>query len=244
MKVLILGDSISEGIGRIKDNYCKILQDICPEYDFKNFSKTGTTVRYIEEINADIKEFNPDILIVFYGNVDALPRPKSDTFLYKLLPNRYKKNGMMNPRAFYSHKKLKRIIQKIDSRMRININKALIKRYGYEQWNDSEGFYECYQKFLSDYPLKSKILISTVPIYEEWFPNARMEFDKYNNIIKQLASNNNCEYINLMNLLNDRVDLFAYDRFHLNYNGYVVLANEINTIINKINGEKNEKKSY
>lgn len=229
MKVGILGDSISEGIGSKKINYARLLQQKDKNIIIENFAKSGTTLKYFYEIESYINKFNPDVLIMFYGHVDAMPRPNSKSRIYKMIPSRYKGNGMSNPRALYTSKKPKRYFQMLDSIFRIYLNKFLIKFTGYEQWNDIISFQSQYEEIIKKNKDKKIIMLSTVPIYDEWFPYAVQEFSKYDEIIKNLSIENQCEFINTMELFSkyDKNDYFLSDYFHLNEFGYEVITNKI-----------------
>lgn len=245
MKIGILGDSISQGIGSKKINYEKYLIKLNKNNYIINKALTGTTIVYGNKMIDELIKEKIDCIIIFYGNVDALPRPKKDKLLYKLLPNRYKKLGMLDPRALYSSDKKKKIIQKLDSYTRYNIKKILIKLYGYSQFVTIDKF-EIIYKELVEKCLNNNInpiLVSTVPMCEKYFPKANFEYQKYNNIIKKIANAYNIYYIDIYNDLNkyNPHDIFLYDLYHPNEYGYELIAKDIS---NKINGMrvKNENK--
>ncbi|MDU7726405.1 MAG: SGNH/GDSL hydrolase family protein [Clostridium perfringens] len=233
MKIAIMGDSISQGIGSKKINYSKFLSE---KYLVKNFALTGTTIEYGKRIINNVIEYKPDIVILFYGNVDALPRVKTDTYIYKkILPNRYKKLGMLDPRALYSSDIKKKIIQVIDSNFRYRFKNFLVKYQGYEQWVSIDKFEENYKFVLSE--LKKKninvICTSNILISEKYFKYANKEYLKYNQIIKKLSNNFDAIFIDLYNELAkyNSKEIFLNDLYHPNEEGYKLIS-EI--FINKI----------
>lgn len=242
MKIAILGDSISEGIGSKKVNYAEVINSKLDNCIIKNYAVTGTTISYVHEIKREIIDFNPDYIIVFYGNVDAMPRVniKSKINLYNLLPNRYKRNGMLNPRALYTKKKPKRYFQIIDSIFRTNINKILIKIQGYYQWVNIEDFRLKYENFIQEFSETKLILISTVTIDERWFPFCDQEYKKYNKVINTLAKKYNCEFIDIYNIFSNYSykEVYLSDNFHPNKNGYNIIANEIITKLKAIESKE------
>ena len=133
IKIAILGDSISEGLGSKKYNYISAMQETLAQRgivsEVRNFARTGTTIEYALGIEADVKTFSPDYILVFYGNVEAIIRPdlRKKTFVTKILPRRYRKIFMLDPRPFYSKTKWKSIIQHMDSNFRFFL-KALVLR--------------------------------------------------------------------------------------------------------------------
>ncbi len=235
MKIAICGDSISEGIGSLKINYQPLLQEKFKNVEIKNFAHTGSMINHMDQIELNIRKFDPDILILFYGNVDAMTRPKSKSVFYRFLPNRYRKNGMLSPRALFTRRFFVRGFQKIESLFRICLNKLLIKICGYEVWMTVDKFEEKYTEVLKKYSGKNIILISTVPVYEKWFPHTNEQYVIYNKIIKELSEKNGCEFINAYDILSkyEWDNVFLADRFHLSQGGYEVIAEEISKAICK-----------
>lgn len=245
MKIAILGDSISEGIGRKKINYSKYINIKNKNNIIINKSLTGTTIRYGIDIIKELVEQKIDYIVIFYGNVDALPRPKKDKLLYKLLPKRYKKLGMLDPRALYSSNKRKCFFQKIDSFTRYNIKKILIKMYGYEQFLDIEEFEKLYEQSVQiciNNGIKL-ILISTVPMSEKYFPHANYEYCRYNKVIENIANKYDLEYVNIYEKFKeyDAKLIYLHDLYHPNELGYQIIANSINDSLKNME-KKNETK--
>lgn len=229
MKIAICGDSISEGIGSKKINYIPFLEKAIENIEVKNFALTGTMITYMYDIKIDIKKYDPEVLVIFYGNVDAMSRPNSQSKIYKIIPARYKKNGMLSPRALYSSNLFKKFFQKIESNFRTNLNRILIKTTGYEVWNPIDKFTNEYSRILNEFKDRKIILISTVPVFEKWFPNTNNEYIKYNAEIMELAKIYNCKYLNAYDLLSEynKNEVYLSDYFHLSEIGYKVLADEI-----------------
>lgn len=238
LKIAIIGDSISEGIGSKKINYCKILESQFKDFQFKNFSLTGTTIKYALQQKDNILHYNPEVLIVCYGQVEALTRPKDNTIAYRLAPSRYKRLGMMDPRALYTSKSLKKLVQKFDSNIRYNFKKLLIRNLGYVQWVGIEEFEELYMKFIESVSknIKYVILLSTVNINDHYFPYCTNEFQKYNKVIEKIALEKNLSYINIYNQLShyEFDEVFLHDHFHPNSQGYEVISRSIAEKINKL----------
>ena len=89
-------------------NYCSSLKKQVEkltnrECVITNLAITGKTILYANEILSKIRESQPDVILLFLGSVDALVRPKQEG-IWNLLPARYKLNGMLDPRPFYSKK--------------------------------------------------------------------------------------------------------------------------------------------
>lgn len=256
IKVLILGDSISEGLGSKKYNYSDMLKEKLFEYGIEitimNLAYSGTTIKYIESIKNEILKFNPDISIIFYGNVDGMLRPDINhkPNYYNYLPTRYKKNGMLNPRPFYSSDWNKKIIQLIDSFIRTSLNKILLKIQGSYTWVSLDSFkseYFAVLRFLVSID-SSIICTSTVCIDEKFFPGTSKSYEKYNMIIQKASQMiENTYYLDIFNIFKKYKmdDVFLSDHFHPSIEGYKILANEYSSLIFQIckNGGKNGKEN-
>ena len=233
-KIAILGDSISEGVGSKKINYISSLsRNLNKNYQIKNFAYTGTTIKYAIQKIPELLAYNPDVVIVFYGNVDAILRPKTDgkLNLYHILPKRYRGNGMLDPRPIYSRNLYKSILEHADSLFRYNFKKLLIMMYGVYSWVGIEEFTENYQQLIDAINAEHRriILVSTVTIDDYYFPNSTAQFIKYNSVIQQLARENNKLYLDLYSFLNefDKDEIYGADHFHPNANGYEIIGKKL-----------------
>lgn len=245
MKIAVFGDSISEGIGKRKINYCDILEDKLSrkygEINITNFAHTGTTIRYMKELLLN-NNVDADIVIIAYGNVDAMLRPNINhkPNYYKYLPNRYKQNGMLNPRPYFSSKWYKSIIQHLDSWFRWNLNSLLLRLQGQTTWVSIKEFQSLYTECIEKLILQDVliILVSTVQVKSKYFPGTNNEYTKFNNVILDISqSYDNCYYIDLFNNLCDE-KFFYKDGFHPNQVGYKKIAEFISDKIKEKEVEK------
>lgn len=246
VKIAILGDSISQGIGKKKVNYIQSLQKKLGEkYEIHNFACTGTTIHYALEQLESIKILKPNIIIIMYGNVDAQIRPNINGKKHKIsriIPKRYKMNGMLDPRPFYSKKWYRKLPDRLDNIARYIIRKIVTKTEGVCQWVPIYEFNKKYKEFLDGINEDNiKIfLVSTIRLDESYYPGCIEQYKVYNESIKLLSKNKNCEYIDLFsyidNLLidNEWNDIFYFDHYHPNENGYEFIAELLsNHIISK-----------
>lgn len=243
LKIAILGDSISEGLGSKKYNYAtelkknmeKELQVSCEIF---NFSYTGKTIKYANEIKEKVKEINPDIIINFFGSVDGMVRPQKKLPIWSLIPKRYKENGMLDPRPFYSSNKVRSLFEHIDSFIRFRLKLFLIKTCGTYSIVEVKEFEKEYRLFLDFFNKDQKmLLVSTVYIDEHFFPGSNANYHKYNVCIKKLANEYGLRFIDLrpLQIKKDWNEIYNKDHFHPNKNGYSwyakIFANEIIDIL-------------
>lgn len=243
VKIALLGDSITEGLGSKKINYERSLFNHINngqiKYSIKNFGVSGTTIQYYFQIQEQLNDYNPDIVLIFYGNVEAIYRPiiNKKSLIYKLMPKKHKKHfSMIDPRPFYSRKIIKKVFQKMDSLYRFCLKRYFIKKYGTYQILEINVFKEIYEKVLSELVSNKKKIfcVSTVRIDDYYFPESSKALGEYRDVIKNLSENFNCQYINLYDwqLKFSWPEIFGDDHFHPNEKGYELIgeffANQIN----------------
>lgn len=235
IKIALLGDSITEGLGSKKINYVKSLGENLnsaeKNYIIENFGASGTTIQYYSEVREKIEMFNPDIVVIFYGNVEAIHRPVmyKKSLVYQLMPKRYKKNfSMIDPRPFYSHRWIKRFFQKMDSAYRFILKRYFINKYGTYQILDIETFEKDYKKVLRELVSRNyrTICVSNVRIDDYYFPKSSKALAAYRDIIKNLAKELDCQYIDLYNWQLDFSwrEIYGEDHFHPNEKGYNLIG--------------------
>lgn len=232
LRIAVLGDSISEGLGSKKYNYCQELKEnvekgIGIDCIIKNFAHTGKTILYANEIRDSVANFQPDVIISFFGSVDGMVRPKKKKPYWSLLPNRYKNNGMLDPRPFYSHRFTRFIIERIDSFIRFRLKLILLKLCGTYSWVDINVFGKEYRSFLEYFRNGPKmLLVSTVHVDDYYFPGSNVNLNLYNDCIKEIAEEYHCNFIDLRPLQRkfEWEEIYNSDHFHPNQNGYTWYA--------------------
>lgn len=231
-RCIILGDSISEGIGSKKLNYLEDLSDFTNgQYEFINFAKTGTTIEYAEKRLDEILHLKPDIAIIMYGSVDAQIRANIDGTRFginKFIPKRYKIGGMLEPRAFNSKKPIRKLLNALDNGVRFVLKKTVLFTQGTVQWVDIDTFDARYRKVIES--LNSNniklLLVSTIYLDDNYFLNSSMEYEKFNEKIKAISKEYGAIYLDLYTRLKKSVqdygwdEYYSHDHFHPNREGY------------------------
>lgn len=252
ISILLLGDSITEGIGSKKRNYESIIQREldCTIY---NYSLTGTTITAVKTIVNSFKECNPDYIVVMYGNVDVQIRPnmeKNRFHIISIIPKHYRTiKGILNPRPYFSKTYPRRLLHLMDNVVRAFLKKIVVLTQGYHQYFTSEEFaiqYDSTIKRLRNlYPDTKIICVSTVPVDERIYPGTNREYIQANKFIQRVVNNNrNTYYADIYNILLGRLKVTGWggayynDHFHPNESGYELIGVEISNTIRKV--ENNE----
>lgn len=247
MKCVILGDSISEGIGTKHINYIpKLINYTGGRYEFVNLAKTGTTVKYAEQNIERIISENPDCVLIMYGSVDAQIRANLNGNRFginKIIPKRYKIGGMLEPRAFYSKKLHRWFPDRADNIIRCILKKIILITEGKTQWVSMDEFRESYRKVVGSVIAQGikVIAVSTIYLDDKFFLNSNMEYIKFNKIIIDISKDFNVDYIDLYSLLKESVKKYGWDRyyshdhFHPNQKGYEFFAKILSDNLNRYN---------
>lgn len=234
IRIAILGDSISEGLGTKKYNYVLALREKLNEYgiddEIKNFARTGTTIEYALEIEELVKNFAPDFVLVFYGNVEAIIRPdlRKQTFATRILPRRYRKMFMLDPRPFYSKTLWKSIIQHLDTYCRFFIKRLIISCNGTYRIMEPTDFEMKYSQFINHMVSFgcTPLCVSNVRIDDKYFPGSSASLEEFRAIIYRIAKKTNTPYIDLYHWQHEFTwgEIYGNDHYHPNQNGYSLMG--------------------
>lgn len=234
MKIVLLGDSITQGLGSKKINFTEELSKLCGNAQIVNMALTGTTILYAAEHTDEYLKQKPDAAVVIYGNVDAQLKPSRSGRVFKRLPSRFAHSdgSMLLPRPFYSHVWYKNWGQHIENWMRTVLRKLIYVVDGTEQWVSIGQFAEAYYgvcKIFRDNGIKV-VCCSTVAIDEKMFPGSDEEYRKYNAEIIRIAEKSECMYVDLYERFKNAVEhegwkrIYNEDHFHPNGEGYCLMA--------------------
>lgn len=246
MNIVIIGDSISHGLGKQKINYEESLKkELSEQYKLEsnifNLSETGKTIEYVQGIINKVDDLKPDLIIIALGSVDALMRPKPDGKIWKIVPKRYKKNGYLDPIPFYSHNFFRSCVQHIDSNFRWRLKLLLMKLCGKYCWVNKDIFSMLYSETISHFRKYKIVAITTSYVDEKFFPGSNNNLYSYSEEIKAICSNQqNISVFDLYNLEKNFVQtggwtgFFYQDHFHPNSNGYSIIAKGVSKKIHDL----------
>lgn len=230
MKIAVLGDSISQGLGSKRINYVdslvRNLRNNGISATVSNFALTGTTINYVSSIMNEIENYHPDCVFIFYGNVEAIIRPdlRKNTIVTKLMPQRYHKMFMLDPRPFYSRFIIKKTVQHLDNAYRYIMRRIVSKSNGVYRLMEPEEFRREYLVNLEKLKSIAKLVIccSNVNIDEHYFPGTTKSLEEFRKVIQEISSQNNLPYIPLDEWQRKFAwrEIYGNDHYHPNENGY------------------------
>lgn len=241
-EIILLGDSITQGLGSKKINFTERLTSLLGNgFHVDNMALTGTTINYAHEKLPEIIDMKPDFVIIIYGNVDAQIRPNRNGRIFRHLPKRFQKSGMLMPRPFYSHVWYKKLGQKLENSLRFFSSWLIYKIDGSEQWVRVETFEKKYKDVVEELIANGikVITCSTVFIDEQKFAGSNEQYMKFNQVIRNISIINDVEYIDLYTILRKAVnnygwdEIFCADHFHPKAHGYEIMANVLADVIGR-----------
>lgn len=122
-RLLIFGDSIASGLGVKERRYSRILASSL-NLELIDLSHTGATI--LDSV-ALVSKCTPsaDVALIAHGITEPIFRPNQKALL--IFPKRWRKRGWMDPRPYYSRRRTRRLLEKIESGTRWRVKVAIIK---------------------------------------------------------------------------------------------------------------------
>ena len=244
MNIILLGDSITQGLGSKKINFTKELQRYRMNDAITNFALTGTTILYVQEKMQDILQESPDVVIIIYGNVDAQLKPSRNGKIFKNLPKRFGHldGSRILPRPYYSQIWYKNLGQHIENIIRSFFRNLIYFVDGAEQWVSIDEFKRVYETVWCLFRAANirVLCCSSVFIDDKLFPGSNAQYMQYNDLIKHIADEIGCGYLDLHSVFETEVtqqgwnSVYNFDHFHPNGKGYEYMAKWIDEALNGI----------
>jgi|GEM_PF-983653 len=244
MQIVFIGDSITEGLGviRSKTNYANLLQAqlkslMGQPVHIVNFGSSAMQVNESrEKYEQRILGLQPDIIVFAHGITEAIVREQRKYL--KWMPKRWRRPGWMDPRPYYSTRKLRRWVEKIESGVRWRLKVALIKTFGGKPWMSLDEFRKHTNDFvlnvLNYSPSTSIIFLAPSDIEEKYFPGSsesmRIYRKAFHEICNKTKSTNRVFFCDTSQALHKWKD-YLEDRFHPNELGHSKIARALFNVI-------------
>ena len=216
--LLLFGDSIAVGLGVRDRRYAEIVASNIG-FSLKDLAVSGATV----EDSLALYESSSrggDIAIIAHGVTEPIWRPSPRSL--SLFPARWRRRGWMDPRAYYSSRWRKRVLERAESAIRWRLKNLVLKVPGAKEQLMTAADYESSLTTLINH-LKSDgavvILLGPPPIGEVYFPGSSSSQDEFAERASRLAA----IFIPLRETLLEWDD-FLLDRFHPNDAGHRRIA--------------------
>lgn len=252
MKIVFLGDSITEGIGSRKVTYVNDIRNYYQSnksIEVINLGMSGTTIHYAESIIEKVNGLNPNIIVIMYGNVDVQEHydlSKNRFGLVSLTPRRYKEiKSMLNPRPFISQKPIKKQLDYLDDFYRKVWRWVIVKTQGTIQFVSPKEYEKIYRHICNEFDNSKIVICSTIyPDEKIYHKNNIQNYCHVNEMMRNIASDSSKRiFVDLYDFLRKQVELNGWDsvyyrdHFHPNIDGNQVIARELEKVLDNMLNE-------
>ena len=132
MHVVLVGDSIAEGLGVAGRAYADVLGEILrrdgADVRVTNLARSARQIGETAGLLPETVALRPDVVVIAHGVTEGIVRPR--TAALRLVPPRWRRIGWLDPRPYYSRRPGKRAYQKAESAIRWRVKNLLIGVYG------------------------------------------------------------------------------------------------------------------
>lgn len=219
--VTFLGDSITAGLGARGRSYpALVAESLGCELDDR--SMTGWTVAESLECCRQ-RPCDSDVVVIAHGVTEPIRRPVVEDVRW--LPRRWRRLGWMDPRPYYSSRRVRRLMERIESGVRWRVKNALLARRGSVQLLALDDYVAKLGELIELLVAggSTVFVLSPPPISDRFFPGSpRLQNDYYEAAQRALPS---IPFITVHHL--HRWDDFLEDDFHPNVDGHEKIAEAI-----------------
>ena len=240
MKIIVVGDSIAEGLGVAGHSYADLLGPYLSrewgcDVTTQNLAHTGTQITDTLKLIRKIVSAQPDVVVVAHGVTEAIVRPSQRAMRY--VPPRWRQKGWLDPRPYFSRRPHKRLSQQIESALRWRLKVFLIKMFGGETWLSPQEYHDALRHFVDALRenTPARIVFLTPPnIDDKFFPGSTESLRSYQeqteNVAVALSETRRVSVCYLESLLEQWSDFFV-DHFHPNASGHIKIADALVAVL-------------
>lgn len=225
-RLAVFGDSIAAGMGVRGDTYAELVAKKLG-YDLYDFSGVSKPVSHsLTQYMSDPGSF--EFAIIAHGITEAIPRPAQR--LIAKMPGRWRREGWMDPRPYFSSSFRKRSGQRIESSIRWRFRNLLLRlgppRFVMEHDRYVDNARQLAEK-LSGHGV-AVIMLGPPDIDQKRFPGSESRTAEYWKSVRSFG----VIAVELTGKL-DRWGSYCGDRFHPNDDGHARIAQLIIAAVNQ-----------
>lgn len=224
MKVAVFGDSVAAGLGVRGRSFAAIVAE---ELDAELISLATTSQKMPQALELADQAAGADIVLLSQGGADGIVRPSEWTM--KFVPRRWRAHGWMDPRPYYSRKRLQRIGQRIESAVRWRLKVFLIKiSGGYRICEPPE--YEIALREMVNRLIASGcgtvVVMSHTGVDDRYYPGTNKSLEDYDAIERKIAEETGALFVDVRGT-SPKWDGYFLDHAHPNEIGHRAFADHL-----------------
>lgn len=238
MHIVILGDSIAQGLGVAGRSYGDILAvelgGARERSQVTNLATSAAMISYSMTLLPDVIALRPEVVIIAHGITEAIVRPTPAAL--RFVPRRWRQPGWLDPRPYFSRRFWKGLYHRTESAVRWRIKVQLIKRCGAYTSMSTEEFERMLTETVETLLHRTMahiILLTHNGVDERFYPGSLSSLNQYQHITEQVAADSQAERVQICDVshsLDEWSDFFA-DHFHPNSTGHTKIAQAICEIL-------------
>jgi lysophospholipase L1-like esterase len=229
MRVAIVGDSVPGGLGVPGKSYPTLVAE---RLGASLVDLTAVAMPITDARERAHQAAGAEVVLIAHGITEALIRPAHSAL--RFVPPRWRNDGRMDPRPYYSSRLWKRTAQRVESFVRSRVKVALIRHIGSRQVLDAASYERELRALIGEMQSAGSrvVVISTPGMDDRFFPGSAAEIAAYDEINQRVAASVGAEFCDIGRALH-RWDDFFLDRFHPNADGHQRIACRVLAILER-----------
>jgi hypothetical protein len=223
-RLAVFGDSIAAGMGVRGATYAELVAESLG-FELTDFSGVSKPVSHsLKQYSSDPGPF--EFAIIAHGITEAIPRPAQR--LIAKMPGRWRREGWMDPRPYFSSSLGKRSGQRIESAIRWRMRNLLLRVAPPRFVMDRDRYVEATRRLveeLSDHGV-AVVMLGPPDIDQKRFPGSQARTSDYWGAVRSFG----VLAVDLAGQL-ERWGSYCDDRFHPNDAGHAQIAELIVTAV-------------
>jgi lysophospholipase L1-like esterase len=210
--IALFGDSIANGFGIRGRPYGQQVADALG-LRLLDLSASARQITQWRDLLTD--DFRPDVAIIAHGITEAIVRPTPAQL--RRLPRRWRAPGEMDPRAYYSSRLSRRVLERGESALRWRVRVALIRTGRTHRLTDPDVYEDALRQLVSELEGRGTrvVILGPPDLDEKFYPGTPASFMQYMEAARRVGG----EFVPLSGRL-DRWADYCPDRLHPNQAGH------------------------
>ncbi len=185
-----------------------------------------------------VANFHPDFIVMGVGGADSMVHPSRavERLLGRFGPRSWRGVAGLEPRPYFSARRIRRERQRITSAAKIIVKRLAIGLTGGYQRLSAAEFESCLNALLGDSAIRTArvFLVGLQPIDERRFPRSEAKRVEFDAIVQALvAKHAHAVYVATEPVVS-KWDHYLHDRCHLNEVGHKLVAEQLLAAIERL----------